>query len=74
MKSTNLVLDELINNRLALKNFVPEVSKQLLKLACCEVKFNNQLYKQIDAISMGFPLGEFFFNILVGLNVETTTR
>ena len=63
MKSTNLVLDELINNRLTLKNLEPEVSKQFLNLACCEIKFtfSNQMYKQTDAISMGFSLREIFF-------------
>ena len=41
--------------------------EELLKLSCTSVEFsfNNQIYKQIDGISIGSPLGPIIYNIFV---------
>ena len=68
----NLVVNELFNYRLAPKYLKPEVFKELLILACCgvEFSFNNHMYKQIDGISMGSPLGPILSNIFVGFHEQ----
>ena len=63
-------MNELFNFGLAPTNLKPEVLKELLILACCGVEFSFKyhMYKQIDRISMGSPLGPILSNTFVGFH------
>ena len=61
-------MNELFKFGLAPTYLKPEILKELLILACCgvEFSFNNHMYKQIDGISKGSPLGPILSSIFVG--------
>lgn len=50
--------------------FPRDIFIELMKLATCSVEFsfNNVMYRQIDGVAMGSPLGPTLANIFVGFN------
>ena len=49
-----------------------DVYIKLINIATTSVKFsfNNKMYKQIDGVAMGSPLGQVLANIMVGYQEE----
>ena len=69
VETVEICLDALYRNELVKKPVVPEqLMKKMLLKATTEVEFsfNGILYKQIDGVAMGSPLGPVLANIFVG--------
>ena len=69
IETIEICLDALYRNELVKKPEVPEqlMKKMLLKATTeVEFRFNGILYKQIDGVAMGSPLGPVLTNIFVG--------
>ena len=62
--------DTLYTNDSIRPPFPKEVFKELMEIATtsAEFSFNNVMYKQIDGVAMGSPLGPILANIFVGYN------
>ena len=77
---TNVPLDETIATcadalyraRLDSPQFPEDTFKELMLIATqgVEFSFNNQMYKQLDGVTIGSPLGPALANIFVGFHVS----
>ena len=63
-----ICVDQLYNSEISPPNFPKDVCYDLLKLATTNVEFSfdNTMYRQIDGVAMGSPLGPILANIFVG--------
>ena len=68
VETINICADALYNGLLTPPSFPREVFVELMKTATCSVEFsfNNIMYRQIDGVAMGSPLGPALANIFVG--------
>ena len=81
---TNVPLNEVIDiciNQLYQTELAPpvipkDVCYEMLRMATVDVEFsfNGQMYRQIDGIAMGSPLGPILANIFVGFHEEQLFR
>ena len=56
---------------------MPEfICKEMLHMAVLndEFSFNNEMYKHIDGVAMGWPLGPILANIFVGYLEQWSSR
>ena len=69
-ESIQICVKELFNHGLAPIHLNSKVFEELLTIACSgvEFSFNDVMFKQIDGISMGSPLGPIIANIFVGFH------
>jgi hypothetical protein len=69
---TNICLEYLYHSDTTAPNMPEEVFRELLELATVNVEFsfNNHMYRQIDGVAMGSPLGPILANIFVGYYEE----
>lgn len=63
-----ICVEQLYDSEITAPTFPKEVCIDLLKLATTNVEFsfNNTMYRQIDGVAMGSPLGPILANIFVG--------
>ena len=68
VETINICADALFNRGLNTTNLLRDNFTKLMKIATSEVEFsfNSTMFKQIDGISMGSPLGPTMANIFVG--------
>ena len=65
-QTINIILSKLFPNDSSVYNgFTRNVFSDLHKLAVEVFTFDNKLYKQIDGVAMGNPLGPLFANIFL---------
>ena len=67
-ETIEIILNELFSTPNSLfNNFTRSTFKQLLQLSVCDTHFifNDDLYKQIDGVSMGSPLGPILAGIFM---------
>jgi hypothetical protein len=67
-----ICIDQLYNSDITPPNFPQAVCYDLLKMATTNVEFsfNDVMYRQIDGVAMGSPLGPILANIFVGFQEE----
>ena len=71
--TVDICLDALYRSDLTFPHIDKMVLKKLLTKATKEVEFsfNNKMYKQVDSIAIGSPLGPTLANIFVGFMKES---
>ena len=67
-ETINICVNELYNSNLNPPMFPKEICQSLLYMAAknVEFRFNNYIYRQVDGVAMGSPLGPVLANIFVG--------
>merc|ERR1739841_336015 len=67
-ETINICLNELYNSGLTAPSIPKDVCLSMLNMAVknVEFRFNSYIYKQIDGVAMGSPLGPILANIFVG--------
>ena len=71
-ETIDLCVDLLFNDKTNIVEFNKTDFDELLTVTFSEslILFNNEYYKQIDEVGMGFPLGPTFANIFVSYYVQ----
>ena len=66
-KTVNIILKRIYKNNLVSTTLKKRTLKKLILDSCTKTIFssNGKLYKQIDGVSMGLPLGPSFANIIM---------
>ena len=66
-KTIDIILKRVYSENLVTTNLAKRTMKKLLKDACSKTAFtfNDKIYKQIDGVSMGSPLGPLLANIFM---------
>ena len=69
-ETVGICADALYRGQLDCPPFPEDIFKELMLVATrgVEFSFNNQMYKQLDGIAMGSPLGPALANIFVGFH------
>ena len=67
-----ICIDQLYNSDISPPCFPQDVCYELLKLATTNVEFSfdNTMFRQIDGVAMGSPLGPILANIFVGFHED----
>ena len=63
-KTIDIILKRVYCEKLVTTNLTKRTMKKLLKDACSKTAFtfNDKIYKQIDGVLMGYPLGPQMFS------------
>ena len=66
-KTIDIILKRVFSEKLVTTNLTKRTMKKLLKDACLKTAFtfNDKIYKQIDSVSMGSPLGLLLANVFM---------
>ncbi len=66
-KTINIILDKIYNKKEISTSLKKQTLKKLLLDSCTKIPFsmNGELYKQIDGVAMGSPLGPTLANIIM---------
>ena len=66
-KTIDIILKRVYNEKLVTTNLTKRTMKKLLKDACSKTAFtlNDKIYKQIDGVSLGSPLGPLLANVFM---------
>ena len=66
-KTIDIILKRVYSEKLVTTNLTKRTMKKLLKDACSKIAFtfNDKIYKQIDSVSMGSPLGPLLPNVFM---------
>ena len=68
----DICMDHLFHSDITSPNISEEVCRELLNMATVNVEFsfNDHMYRQVDGVAMGSPLGPILANIFVGYHEE----
>ena len=68
----DICMEQLYHSDITSPNIPEEVCRELLNMATVNVEFsfNDHMYRQVDGVAMGSPLGPILANIFVGYHEE----
>ena len=66
-RTVDVILDRVYNDKLIKTKLVKRTLKKLINDCCKKTpfSFNNQIYKQLDGVSMGSSLGPVLANVIM---------